>query len=71
MSNIPYDDWRSVAAREIMDAISTSHRMQAYYDAGGGDGWARQYGAQKVYPDHVAGIIDRHYQQRDKQKVTS
>ncbi len=62
MANIPYDDWRSKAAREIADALRNENRRVAYYASGQGDGWARSYGAGNFRsPDYVE-IIDRHYQ---------
>ena len=61
MTNIPYDDWCYKAAREISDALSEENRRVAYYAAGGGDGWARSYGAGNFRSPDYAAIIDKHY----------
>lgn len=62
MANIPYDDWRSKAAREIADALREENQRVAYYASGQGDGWARSYGAGNFRSPDYASIIDRHYQ---------
>lgn len=61
MSELPYEDWRNAAAREIVEGLRAQRELQAYYDSGGGDGWARSYGGCIArYPDFAA-IINRHY----------
>lgn len=62
MANIPYDDWRAKAAREIADALRDENQRVAYYAAGLGDGWARSYGAGNFRSPDYAAIIDRHFQ---------
>lgn len=62
MKNIPYNDWRSKAAREIADELSEENKRVAYYASGGGDGWARSYGAGNFRSPDYAAIIDKHYQ---------
>ena len=70
MRNIPYDDWRSKAAREIADALSEENHRVAYYASGGGDGWARSYGAGNFRSPNYAAIIDKHYRaSRSKPKL--
>lgn len=60
--NMPYDDWRCKAAREIADAIRDEKERVAYYASGQGDGWARSYGAGNFRSPNYAAIIDKHYQ---------
>jgi hypothetical protein len=60
--NIPYDDWRSCAAREISEALRAENERVAYYAAGLGDGWIRSYGAGRFQSPDYAAIIDKHYQ---------
>jgi hypothetical protein len=56
--------WHREAAYEISNALIQENKRVAYYAGGGGDGWARSYGAGNFRSPDYAAIIAKHYEKR-------